>query len=132
LTKPARELKENGARDPMTLDFTCQACDATFDVELTELLDEPVVQCPSCEARAPRAAVEGVTGALDDLFAQLAVLRRKFTVVLEVASDELPPVYERQTQRPAVADVEEDDEDEEGDEEGWDEEAAEREEDEER
>jgi hypothetical protein len=118
----------------MTLDFTCQACDATFDVELSDLADEPLVQCPSCEARAPRGAVEGVTGALDDLFAQLAALRRKFTVVFEVASDDLPPVYERQAQRPAAAAEEEEEEEdaEEADEEGWDEEAAEQEEDEER
>jgi hypothetical protein len=116
----------------MTLDFTCQACDATFDIELPDLVDEPVVQCPSCEVRAPRAAVEGVTAALDDLFAQLAVLRRKFTVVFEVASDDLPAVYERQTQRSPAADEEEEDEEEAGDEDGWEDAAAEREEDEER
>ena len=99
----------------MTLDLTCQACDATFELELSDLVDEPVVVCPSCEARAPRSAVDGVTGALDDLFAQLAVLRRKFSVSLEIDTDDLPAQYEREVARSREEDADEEGEDWDGD-----------------
>jgi hypothetical protein len=112
----------------MTLDFTCQACDASFELELSDLLEDSTVECPSCEARAPRAAVDGLTSALDDLFVQLAALRRKFVVAVEVASDDLPAAYDREGGRSR----EEDEEEEAEPAEGWEEEeSAEVEEDEE-
>jgi hypothetical protein len=113
----------------MTLDVTCQSCDATFEVELADLLEESQLECPSCEARATPAAVDGVTSALDELFTQLSTLRRKFELSFEVESDDLPPIYEREARRQASADDEADGEEERrsaGEE--WDEEADEREE----
>lgn len=84
----------------MTLDFTCQSCDATFELELSDIVEDPAaLQCPSCEARAPRSAVDGMAGALDDLFAQLALLRRKFAVQMEIDSEDLPAAYERESAR---------------------------------
>jgi hypothetical protein len=115
----------------MTFDFTCQACDGSFELELSDLLEETAVECPSCEARAPRAVVEGVLSAFDDLFSQLATLRRSFTVAFQVESDDLPTPYDREGQRPSSDDDEEED-DSEGDEDGWEaeEEAAEDDDDE--
>jgi hypothetical protein len=108
----------------MTLDLTCQSCDATFDTELADLLEEQKLECPHCEARAPRAALEGVTNALDELFAQLAVLRRKFSVVAEIDSEDLPPPHDREGGSARIAaDDDEDEETEDG--EGWEEEAGE-------
>jgi DNA-directed RNA polymerase subunit RPC12/RpoP len=98
----------------MTLDFTCQACDATFELELSEIIEDPTgVQCPSCEARAPRAAVEGVSSALDDLFAQLALLRRRFAIEMEIDSEDLPASYEQETLRSKDEETDEDEVD------GW-------------
>lgn len=108
----------------MTVDVTCKSCDATFDVDLSDLLEESALECPSCEARAPRAAVDGVTGALDELFSQLAIMNRKFVLSFEVDGGDLPSGYERAARRPAPdegEDAEAEDED------SWDEEAAERE-----
>jgi hypothetical protein len=105
----------------MTFDLTCQACDASFEADLADLLEDPKLECPHCEARAPKAAVEGVTTALDELFAQLAVLRRKFTVVVEIESDDLPPPHDRDGRRAAAAEDDEDAEDE--GEEDWEESA---------
>src|SRR5215212_8713967 len=99
----------------MTVDFTCQSCEASFEAELAELLEDPALQCPNCDVRAPRAAVEGVTNALDELFSQLALLRRKFTAVLEVESDDLPPPYDGENRRAAAAGEDEEDEDDEED-----------------
>jgi hypothetical protein len=104
----------------MTLDLTCQACDTSFELELADLLDEPRLQCPNCDARVPRATAEALSGALEELFAQLASLRPKFLVVAEVESDDLPPPYDRERG------VRADDEDEEVDEEDVEREPQER------
>ncbi|OFX19634.1 MAG: hypothetical protein A2V77_07175 [Anaeromyxobacter sp. RBG_16_69_14] len=90
----------------MTLDLTCQACDASFELDLTELVDDPRVQCPSCDARAPVTMAEGLSNALDDLLGQVARLRPKFQLVFEVESDELPPPYDRERTRAAIDDDE--------------------------
>ncbi len=83
----------------MTLDLTCQACDTSFELEVAELLDEPRLQCPSCDARVPRATAEALSSALEELFAHVARLRPKFQLVAEVESDDLPPPFDRE--RPA-------------------------------
>jgi hypothetical protein len=101
----------------MTLDLTCQACDTSFELDLAELLDEPRVQCPSCDARAPMAMAEGLSSALDDLLGHVARLRPKFQLVFEVESDDLPPPYDRERVRSAAEDDAEEDEDVDGSEE---------------
>jgi hypothetical protein len=79
----------------MTLDLTCQACDTSFELDAAELLDEPRLQCPNCDARVPRAAAEGLSDALDGLLAQVARLAPRFGLVFEVESDDLPPPYDQ-------------------------------------
>ena len=91
----------------MTLDLTCQACDTSFELDVAELLDDPRIQCPSCDARAPMPVSEGFTNALDDLMGQVARLRAKFQLVFEVESDDLPPPYDRDRARPAAEDGDE-------------------------
>jgi hypothetical protein len=91
----------------MTLDFTCQACDASFEVDLTDLLEEPRIQCPGCDTRAPRQATDNLVSALDDLFTELGGLRRKFTVTFAVESEELPPPYDRAGRHRAAPDEDE-------------------------
>ncbi len=88
----------------MTLDVTCQACDTSFELDVSELLDEPRIQCPSCDARAPMPMAEGLTNALDDLLGQVARLKSKFQLVFEVESDDLPPPYDRDRVRAAAED----------------------------
>jgi hypothetical protein len=93
----------------MTLDLTCQACDTSFELDVAELLDEPRLQCPSCDARAPAAMAEGLSNALDEVLGQVSRLRPKFQAVFEIESEDLPPQYDRDRARAAA---EEDDEDE--------------------
>jgi hypothetical protein len=100
----------------MTLDLTCQACDTSFELDLAELLDEPRVQCPSCDAHASIASAEGLSNALDDLLAQVARIKPKFQVVFEVESDDLPPPYDRERTRAAADEDDEPEEDPESDE----------------
>ena len=91
----------------MTLDLTCQACDTSFELDLAELLDEPRVQCPSCDARAPASVAEGLSDALDELLGRVSRMRSKFQIAFEVDSDDLPPPYDRERAR-----ADDDDEDE--------------------
>ncbi|HEX7487263.1 MAG TPA: hypothetical protein VF341_00015, partial [Anaeromyxobacteraceae bacterium] len=79
----------------MTLDLTCQACDTSFELDVSDLLDEPRVQCPGCDVRLPRAIAEALSGVLDELLGQVSRLRPKFQVILEVESEDLPPPYDR-------------------------------------
>jgi hypothetical protein len=118
----------------MTLDVTCHVCAATFEVELADLLEDSTLECPSCEARASKAAVDGVTGVLDDLFTQLSALNRKFTLSFEVDGGDLPAGYEREDRRAAPEEADEDEDSDAADEDGWEEETSEseRKEDEER
>lgn len=97
----------------MTLDLTCQACDTSFELDLAELLDEPRVQCPSCDARAPASVAEGLSDALDELLGRVSRMRSKFQIVFEVDSDDLPPPYDRERARAAADDEDEDEADEE-------------------
>lgn len=99
----------------MTLDLTCQACDTSFELEIADLLDEPRLQCPGCDARVPRATAEALSGALEELFAQVARLRPKFQLIAEVESEDLPPPYDRE--RAALADDDEDTDEEDDEEE---------------
>jgi hypothetical protein len=97
----------------MTLDLTCQACDTSFELDATELLDEPRIQCPSCDVRAPLQLSEGLSNAIEDVLGRVARLRGKFQVVFEIDSDDLPPPFDTGGRRSAAADEDdEDDEDE--------------------
>ncbi len=100
----------------MTIDVTCQACDSSFEIDVAELLDDPRLQCPSCDARAPMPMSEGLSNALDDLLGQVARLRSKFQLVFEVESDDLPAPYDRERARAAAEDDEDEDDDDEDDE----------------
>lgn len=94
----------------MTLDLTCQACDTSFELDVAELLDEPRIQCPSCDVRAPVPMSEGLSNALDDLLGQVARLRAKFQILFEVDGDDLPPPYDREGARSAAGEATEEEE----------------------
>ena len=94
----------------MTLDFNCQSCDGSFELEIAEVL-EGKLQCPSCDVKAPREIFEAVSTALDELFSSLARLQKKFTVTFAVESDDLPVPYDGGNTREAAADDDEVDDD---------------------
>jgi DNA-directed RNA polymerase subunit RPC12/RpoP len=99
----------------MQLELQCQKCEETFSLEITELQTEPEIRCPGCSAKAATGQVETLIEALDDLFAAIAPLRRKFQVTVEVDSEDLPPPYDEEpgaaTAKAPIVDAEEEDED---------------------
>ena len=84
----------------MQLDLQCQKCEESFSADVSDLSSDPTLRCPSCGAHAPGEQVEALVGAMEGLFAVLTPVRRKFTVSVEVYSEELPPPYD---EAPAVA-----------------------------
>ena len=64
----------------MTIDFTCQKCETSFEADAQELIDgsEKIV-CPNCHARAAAST-------LDDF---VAALGKKFSVNMAVETEDL-------------------------------------------
>ena len=84
----------------MQLEFQCQKCEDSFSLEFSDLSTEPELRCPGCGAHAPEEQVENLLAALEEVFAAMAPLRRKFTSSVELDSEDLPPPYD---EAPSVA-----------------------------
>ncbi len=109
----------------MTIDFTCQKCDATFEIDVQDLIDgsEKLV-CTSCEAKAPVSLVEDFVAALTEMRTQVAALGKKFSLAMAFETEDLEDLE-------AKEDAEEEDEDEDEDEDDLDDEDDDLDEDEE-
>jgi predicted Zn finger-like uncharacterized protein len=79
----------------MTIDLTCEKCEASFEVDAADILDaaEPI-KCPNCNAKMPQAMVEEFSNALNDLCKVISAMRKKFAVSLALETDDLPPPYD--------------------------------------
>ena len=96
----------------MQPEFQCQKCEESFGVDISDLSSDPTLRCPSCGAHAPGDQVEALVGALEDLFAVITPLRRKFTMAVEINSEELPPPYDEARKAALLDEEESEDEDE--------------------
>jgi hypothetical protein len=85
----------------MKLELQCKKCEESFHLDVVELQGDPEVKCPGCGAKAATSQVEALLESLDDLFASVAPLRRKFTVAIEVDSEDLPPPYDEDVDAPS-------------------------------
>jgi DNA-directed RNA polymerase subunit RPC12/RpoP len=99
----------------MQLEFQCRKCDDSFEVEASDLIAEPEVRCPGCGAKVSVDQAEALADALEELFASIAAVRRKFSVSAEVDSEDLPAPYDEDQRgparrKPALLDEEEEDE----------------------
>jgi len=80
----------------MTIDFTCQNCDASFEIDVTDILEGEPLVCPNCAQKMPRKSVEELGNALDELLSRLADLRPRFLLSMSIESDDLPPPYDEE------------------------------------
>jgi DNA-directed RNA polymerase subunit RPC12/RpoP len=89
----------------MTIEFTCQKCEGTFEIDMQELIDgsEPL-ECPHCGNKVTKALGEDFISALAELQAQITALSKKFTLSMELDSEDL-----------AAADLEEDEDEDDDD-----------------
>src|SRR5207245_10993863 len=83
---------------------------------VSDIQGAPARRGPGCGRRTPDEQVEAVVSRLEELFAALAPLRRKFSTSVEVNSEDRPPPYDEApaVSRKAALLDEEDSEDEEG------------------
>lgn len=90
-----------------TIDFTCQKCEGTFELESQDLIDgSDKLECPHCENKLTKSANEDFTAALGELVAQLAAISKKFSASMELDSEDAGSAAEEE---------EDDDEDEDDD-----------------
>jgi hypothetical protein len=91
-------------RPTMSIDFTCQKCEASFELDAQDLIEgtEKIV-CPHCDTKAPTNLTEDFVAALTEMRAQIAALDKKFAVSMTLESVDVEDTL----------DDEEDDEDEE-------------------
>ncbi len=78
----------------MQLELQCKKCEDSFVAEVTDLQTEAKLRCAGCGAHVPEEQVETLVGALEELFAALAPMRRKFTINVELDSEDMPPPYD--------------------------------------
>lgn len=91
-------------RPTMSIDFTCQKCEASFELDAQDLIEgtEKIV-CPHCDAKAPANLTEDFVAALTEMRVQIAALDKKFAVSMTLDTVDVEDTL----------DDEEDDEDEE-------------------
>src|SRR5215468_6143529 len=98
----------------MTLDFTCQKCEGTFEIDAQDLIDgSEKLECPHCNTRAPANVVDDFVAALTEMRAQVAALSKRFTLSTTLESEDLA---ELDADEDEDEDDEDDDEDEDEDE----------------
>ena len=96
----------------MTIDFTCQKCDASFEIDAQDLIDgtEKLV-CPHCEAKASGNMVDDFIAALTEMRSQVAKLAKKFAVTMAIETEDLEEAADaKEEDEEEAADKEDDDE----------------------
>jgi len=112
----------------MTLDFTCQKCEGTFELDAQDLIDgSEKLECPHCNTRAPANVVDDFVAALTEMRAQVAALSKRFSLSTTLESEDLAELDadededEEDDDDDDDEDVDDDDEDDDDDDEDLDE-----------
>ncbi|MCI0574514.1 MAG: hypothetical protein L0Y66_27585 [Myxococcaceae bacterium] len=86
----------------MTIDFTCQKCEGTFELDAQDLIDgTEKLECPHCGAKAPASLAEDFSNALAELRTQLAALSKKFSASLTVETEDVEELEEEEEEEEA-------------------------------
>jgi hypothetical protein len=100
----------------MTIDFTCQKCEGSFDLEAAEIVEGDKIVCPHCDAKAPTTVVEDFASALGELITQSQALSRKFALSFSFDSEEAAVAAEEEKEEKEEEEDEDANEDEDADE----------------
>lgn len=94
----------------MMIDLTCQKCEASFEVDASDLIEgNERIKCPNCDAKVPQAMVDDLGNSLGELCKAIAALRTRFEVSMAVETDDLPPPYDAEEEEDEDEEDEEDD-----------------------
>lgn len=74
----------------MTIDFTCQKCEGSFELDAEDLIDgtEKLV-CPHCDNKATASMTDDFTAAVVEVRTQVANLSKKFAVSLAIETEDV-------------------------------------------
>ncbi len=101
----------------MTIDFTCQKCEGTFEIDAQDLVDgSEKLECPHCNTRAPANVVDDFVAALTEMRAQVAALSKRFSLSTTLESEDLAELDADEDEDDDEDDDDEDDDDEDLDE----------------
>jgi DNA-directed RNA polymerase subunit RPC12/RpoP len=79
----------------MTIDFTCQKCEGSFELDAQDLIDgTEKLECPHCGNKAPPSLTEDFSNAIAEMRTQLAALSKKFTASLALESEDVEELEE--------------------------------------
>jgi DNA-directed RNA polymerase subunit RPC12/RpoP len=94
----------------MTIDFTCQKCEASFELDAQDLIDgtEKLV-CPHCDTKSPANLADDFVAALTEMRAQVAALGKKFTVNMAIETEDLEEELEKDDEEEDEDEADEDD-----------------------
>lgn len=102
----------------MILTFHCRNCDDSFERDYAALVDASKgTKCDGCGKKLPAADLEELLTALDEVFAQVAALKKRFVLSFDVEGDDLPAPYDGRGGGRAKARDDDDEDEEEDDEE---------------
>ena len=74
----------------MTIDFTCQKCEGSFELDAADLIDgTEKLECPHCGVKEPQAKVDDFIAALTEMQAQVAALAKRFAVTFSIETDDV-------------------------------------------
>ena len=74
----------------MTIDFTCQKCVGSFELDAQDLIDgTEKLECPHCGVKAPQAQVDDFIAAFTEMQAQVTALGKRFAVSMAIETDEV-------------------------------------------
>ncbi len=74
----------------MTIDFTCQKCEGSFELDAEDLIEgTEKLTCPHCKNKAPAGMVDDFVSALTEMRTQVANLSKKFAVSLAIETEDV-------------------------------------------
>jgi hypothetical protein len=74
----------------MTIDFTCQKCENSFELDSDELIEgKAKLACPHCNAKATSGMVDDFVSAYSEMRRQVANMSKKFGVSLAIESEDV-------------------------------------------
>ena len=96
----------------MTIDLSCQKCDASFELDAGDVIDgSEAIKCPNCDAKAPQGLVDDFANALGETCKAIVALSKKFGVTFALETDDLPSQFD-EVEKAAADDEDEEDDDE--------------------
>jgi uncharacterized paraquat-inducible protein A len=92
----------------MLADMECKSCGASFELDTETILDDPEnFKCPNCRNKIAEGVAEQFAAAIDDLVAQLSLVRKKFSFTLTLDADDLELFGEEEDEEDEEWDAEE-------------------------